>query len=357
MNLTKEYDILQDAFEPLILRGEIANGRRKPKGVYRLDDAYGDVELRSLEHKSPYTFIRRTPITEFDKLCLTKYDLVRNETSYQYSFEDSQGTPQIVGGTNDDVPVVELSYTTENIPIVRIELGISMTSDEIQTVDIVKYGEYGNNLLDRKVASVMKKMDERACQLGFYGMPNSNFEGLLTNSNVNLEPSAFDYYAQTDASAIATQFTQTFYDVWVASNSVEKPDTALIPLDLMSKMATTYTPTGDKRTALSLIKEELDPMGVEIVPRIEVGSTNLEINGALPAGTDRDMLVFYKRKTNPPDVHGNVYPNLERHMTPCYSYPWEYTNIRYKTRIRQDLTGVFFSFAGSALRVTIPKKA
>lgn len=348
--LTKT-DFLKTAFEPLIMRGEIAESN------IRRDDAYGDIELRSLEQRSPYNFVRRVPSTDFDSLCLTQYDLIAGKTSWEYGLEDNIGVPQVVYGTNDDVPMVELTFNKESTPIIKIEMGLSITYEELNAISAASFNEYGGNLLETKMSALMNKMDEKAKNIGFYGVKGqTSVPGLLSNPNVDLAPSAFDFYASTNATEIAEEFCKYFYQVWETSNSVEKPDTIVVPLSFHRFLTTTRSSTGYNRTALSLIKETFDTMDVDIIPKFELGADNLESNGVLAPGTDRDMFIVYKRKINEADVHGQLYPNLERHCTPYYSFPFEYTNRRYITSVRQNLTGVIFSFAGSALRVTFPRE-
>ena len=348
--LTKTIDLLESHLQPL------NENRLIVEGKINRDDAFGDIQSRSLEHISPYTFIRKHQPTQFDRICLTIEDLIRGETSYTYHFEDTFGSPAITYGTNDDVPVGDLSLTSESVKVYNLVFGLKVTQMEIDAVNVAKLKEYTGNLINRKMRSIVQKMDEKATEVGFYGDPG-RISGLLTDPNVDVVDSTFDFYASTSATDIADNFLGNFYDIWVQTNTREKVDTALIPPELSRKFNTTRTTSGTVKTARELIQDGLADFNVSLVYRPEMSGVQLRQAGVLGAGTTKDMMLFYKRGVNPPDEMGNVYPDVERHSSGFYSYPWEYTGATYKTRIIQSFTPVKFNFAGSAVRVTFEQPA
>lgn len=343
--LTKTIDILESHLEPL------NENRLIVEGKINRDDAFGDIQSRSLEQISPYTFIRKHQPTNFDTICITIEDLVRGSSSYTYHFEDTFGEPLITYGTNDDVPVDDLSLTPESVKVYNLVFGLKVTQAEIDAVNVAKLKEYTGNLINRKMRSIVKKMDEKATKVGFYGDPGRT-NGLLTDPNVAVDDTAFNFYASTSATDIADNFLGYFYDVWAQTNTVEEIDTILIPPLLLKKFNTTRTTSGTVKTAKELIKDGLDDFNVTLLKRPELSGVQLRQAGVLGAGTTKDMMLFYKRGVNPPDEMGNVYPDVERHSSGLYSYPWEYTGATYKTRVIQSFTPVKFNYAGSAIRVT-----
>lgn len=340
-----ELQFLEQAFTPFVIN------RLKAEGQIRQDDAFGDIQSRSLEQISPYPFKRRIPNTNFDSICLTKYDLVLGKTSYTHLFQNETGSPIVTFGTAQDIPEVDVSFTSENIPVFSTKLGLSVTQDEVLAIKAGAFGEYGNDLLATKTEAVMKGLDEISCKLGFFGVPNRGISGLLTDANVTLDSSNFDYYAQTDAIALASEFLRNFYYVWNATDGREQIDTILIPLNLFSKFNTTYV-ANDGKNAMLLIRDGLAPFNVDLIPRREMKGSELRSAGVLPSNSTLDMMIFYKRKVDPIDMNASV----ERHATSFYSYPWAYTDqFKYRTVLRQSFTGVKFLYAGSAFRVTFPE--
>lgn len=337
-----EIQLLEDLFYPF------ATNRKIVQGEIRLDDAFGDIQARSLEQINPVAFKRRVPGEEFDKYCMTKYDLVLGKTSFTNLYQDSTGTPSIGFGTSDDIPESDVSLTSTNIPIFYIYLGVSVSQNEINAIKAGSYGEYGNNLLATKVEVTMQALDEMALKVGLYGVPSRNVAGLLTDSNVPVDNSTFDFYASTDALALAENFLTPFYQVWENSNGREKVDTALLPLQLFRKFDTTFI-ANDGKSAMQLIKIALENFGVDLFPCKELKGAELRKGGVLPSNSTKEMMLFYKRKADERDFSASV----ERHGTNFYSYPWVYTpEYKYKTMLRQDFTPVLYHYPGSALRVT-----
>jgi hypothetical protein len=260
------------------------------------------------------------------------------------------GDAQVTFGTSDDVPEVDVSFSSENIPVFSTRLGLSVSHNELLAIQAGSFGEYGKDLLNVKTEAVIRGLDEKATRLGFYGIPSKGISGLLTDSNVLTEASVYDFYGATDALELASKFLEFFFYVYENTNGVEKVDTILVPLKFKSKLSTTYV-QNDGKSALSLIKDGLMDYNVDMIARRELKGDELRKAGVLPSNTSLDMMIFYNRKAN---AGYNV--SVERHATNYYSFPWAYTEkFRYKTMLSQSFTGVKFLYAGSAVKVTFPE--
>lgn len=216
------------------------------------------------------------------------------------------------GMDGDDFPLVEINARENRYRVFMPKAGYSVKYQEELATNVARGNGIQYNPTDVRADAVVRVLEEQVNKLAAVGSPTLSVTGMLNNAGVTPVVSSFDPFSNTStADDIADWFLGLIGDIFISSNNVEYPNTALISSSLHELMARRRMPDGSE-TILSFIMNTqrsrsslLPGQRLEnIVPLVECGATYLEANGVESGGANVDRIVLYPRD---PQV-------VERHM-------------------------------------------
>jgi hypothetical protein len=217
------------------------------------------------------------------------------------------GEAQLMAPEADDIPLVEINATENTYRVVMPVAGYSVTFAEEMAQNVARGNGIQYSPRDIKMQAVVRLIEEKCNKVAAVGNSTLNFTGLLNNPGVTPINSSFDpFSAGSTPDDIADWFLSLIADIFINSNNIEYPNTALISTNLHELMARRRMPDSSE-TILSYVVKTQQARSTRtpgrrieaIEPLIECSAEYLEANGVESGGTNKDRVVLYP---NDPEV-------------------------------------------------------
>lgn len=303
---------------------------------------------RYLEQKLPTVLRQRLPELYFDNgIALPQVgDLqagaqyITIETIQQY------GQAAIMSGVAQDAPLSEVVIGRESFEIVNV-IGAAVYSDpEIKAAEFAaSNGQTVTNLPDERLSAMNRMINVRAHQLGAFGSTKHNMYGILNHPEVPLSNTGtFKPYAgNATADQIIDFITTETLAVWDGSNFVEMPNTLGVSPAMYKVITSRFRSSNTDITIYDAILR-VNPSIQQIMPMRELASAQLEANGVLASGTNKDRIFLYNRDPQ----------NVVRHFSPMVMMAPQQNGMLYNVCAYKGVSSVQFNYPKTARYVDYP---
>ena len=320
-------------------------------------DATGQLIVpRALEIREGKVFERKTAPLGVEQLVPTKMDLPFGFKDETFEYSDSVAEAQIATGNNTDIPFADTYMVEETEKIIKIRKGYRYTQEEwdalLQASKFQAYGRNANISTQRQAAAV-KGIRTKDHLIGMFGAAAHGVQGFYNSTEVDVyDETVFNpYNAASDGQALLDWYVDTLVGtIEDNTNLTEQPNIIVQPKRLTRKLVKTQIENGAGEgngiTAMDLIVEAMKQIGapITIVSRNESRSDFLEEYGVQTPGTNKDRLVVYCRDID----------CLNRRTSRIRVGEWEEYRGEYSRILDQNIRGVRWHYAKSALYVDIP---
>ncbi len=259
--------------------------------VQRLDEGESAFFNRELEH-----VIARLFEVDYPELLARSLIPVNGEAGpgaevITYRQIDKVGMATLVADYADNIPRVDVLGTEFTSPVRGIASSFGYSIQEIRAAV-----QAGRSLRDMKARAAREADEQKLDSIASFGDANSNLSGFLNNTNVPTGTatnpgSGTDWDSKTPAEIIV-DMQQIVASVRTATNSIESPDTLLLPDSSFVHIAQTQMP-GIPETILSFFLRT-SPYINNIQPWYR-----LETAGA----ADSKRMVAYRRDPDKLELH------------------------------------------------------
>jgi hypothetical protein len=246
---------------------------------------------------------------------------------------------ELISDDATDVQLVDVGLDETTYKVVTIKRAYSYTYEEMESIQ-----SGAMDVTSERALACRRVIAEISNRLGAFGAPGSGLSGMLNNDQVPYLNSSFDFFTAEPAE-IADFFREQITAVSDETNQVERIDTILLPDAQYDHMMFKLIP-GTSSSILTFLSETLKAHGHEVKMHkiTECKASQLERAKVLPAGTNKDRLVFYSKTKE----------TLCRKVEPVKKLPEEYSNSRYKTVLRQRVSDVMVHYPLSMRYVDVP---
>lgn len=199
--------------------------------------------------------------------------------SITYQSFNSTGLAKVISSYADDLPRADVRGQEFTTPVRGIGCSYGYSLQEIRAAQMA-----GRSLTDRQAAAARLAHDQRVNYLAWFGDPNYNLGGFLTNPDVPATS------VSADGTGGNTEWTTKTPDqilrdmnlfanmIPVATLGVEAPNTLLLPIEQYTLVASTpRSPNSDTTILQYFIENNPYVKSVQMVP---------ELAGAGPMGSD-----------------------------------------------------------------------
>lgn len=303
---------------------------------------------RYLEQKLPTVLRQRLPELYFDNgiACPQVGDIqvgaqyLTVETIQQY------GQAAIMSGVAQDAPMSEVVVGRESFEVVNVIAAAGWSDPELKAAELASAnGQIITNLGDERLNAMVRMMNVRSHQLCAFGSAKHNMNGILNHPEVPLSNTGtFKPYAgNATADQIIDFITTEALAVWDGSNFVEMPNTMGVSPAMYKTITSRFRTSSTDITIYDAILR-VNPSIQQIMPMRELASTQLEANGVLAAGTNKDRIFLYNR--NP--------QNVVRHFSPMVMMAPQQNGMLYNVCAYKGVSSVQFSYPKTARYVDYP---
>ena len=327
------------------------------KGFQFRTDAAGSIIVpRALEIRENRVFERKTAPLGIEQLVPTRVDLPFGYKTETFEYSDSVAQAKIATGNNTDIPFADTMMLEEKENIIKIQEGYRYTQEEWDSIQAAsQFQVFGRNAdisMQRQMAAV-KGMETKAHLIGMFGASSHGLQGFYNSTDVDVyEETGFNpYNASTDGQALLDWYVDTLVGtIEDNTNLTEAPNVIAQPKALTRKLVTTQIENGAGEgngvTAMDLVIQAMQQVGapITILSRNESRSSFLSANGVTTSSANQDRIVVYCRD---PEC-------LNRRISRIRVGEWEYYRSEYSRILDQNLRGVRWHYAKSALYVDIP---
>jgi hypothetical protein len=280
----------------------------------------GTALFRKLEQLLPGVLTRRYRSLKFEdgSLIPTMADLQVGAAEVVRETLAEVGDADIIGDGAFDLPIVDVSADEDRYRVLMLGAAFSYTFQQERALEFAGNTQQIN---DRKMMLTQRVIAEKANRIAAFGVSRLGLTGLLNNPNVTLNNSSFNPWTAT-ADALAEFFIDELAAVVTGSNTVEAPNGVLLSIDLDFLLIKKRMPDG-AMSVKQYILQNSDYIS-SITGCTELGWNQLEANGVLASGTNRDRVVLMP--TSDPMA-------VERHIEVTKLAPPEYQEVRNMRRV------------------------
>lgn len=242
-------------------------------------------------------------------------------------------------------PIVDINASEDRYPVVMIGAAFSVTLAQERALEL----NPNRQLIDNKrMMTPRKSIAERVNRYTAFGRSVTGLRGFINNANVIVNNTSTNLYALTPQ-----QLIDFFMDEQLAvlknSNTVEDSGDMVVSLDIHRLLAKTLL-SSTQTSVLSHLLNNVGGVFRSITWATEAGFAELEANGVLAGGTNKDRIVIYPID---PDV-------VERHVELVQMAPMDYIEVKDGRRIFpmfQCVTPTIINYPGAFRYINVPKKA
>ena len=305
----------------------------------------GQFLFRRLEQLLPGVLGRRYRALMFEsgEIVPTIGDLQAGASEVVRDTVTEVGDAAIVSDGAFDIPIVDLSADEDRYRVLMLAAGMSWTFQQMRAMEKAGNAQFITN---RKMMLANRVIAEKANKIGAFGNSALGLTGALNNASVTVNDSSFNPYTATP-DALAEFFIDELGAVVASTNAVEYPDSVGVSIELEFLLIGTRMPDG----STSVMKHILDNSRYisKIVGLPECNFANLEANGVLAGGTNKDRIIMMPMD---PEV-------IERHVETTQVAPSEYHEVkalRHCVPMFQCVTPTIVNYPGALRYIDVNKK-
>ena len=215
-------------------------------------DALGYV-VSQLAHIEARVFERKYASIVYQDLIPISFEAGEYATSIETHYTDGVTLGKFIGAAGDDLPYARVNSGRDQIPVAYAGIGFEYTMEELRQASFL------NRPLDVMQANLARRgYEEHAQTVAFNGDSVRGLEGLLNHSAVSSSASASTLTAAlaggTPGDSAAALINEPINAVIDASKGVEIPDTVLMPIDHLNRLASTRLGTVNDTTILDYVR-------------------------------------------------------------------------------------------------------
>jgi hypothetical protein len=313
--------------------------------VYTPQELQGFIP-RALLYKLPQIYERkiRPYVFEDGTLLPQTGDLPMGAKTIALELTEQRGQAAIIAGGETDIPLVDVSITEEEYPVVTLAAGFRYTDFELDAWNYASSNttQLITNIRERRMINMVRAIKEASNRLGGYGDPRYNMTGLLNNPIVPVITSSFTpYHSSVIADDLINWISTAYTQVITGDFLVFCPNVLYVSVPLHTKLITTYRYTAGDANVKKLLLENLGAYGLkDIRPLVELQAGQLEAYGIHPVGTNEERIVF--NYLHPTD-------GFFRKFTPYRNTEPQHLNVEWRVFAYQSVSTVLNEYPTGVL--------
>lgn len=263
-----------------------------------------------LEHVGPKLYETKYRNIRYSDLVPVTDRAGPGATSISHEFVDARMQAKLLHGASDEIPTADISFDKTPIPVAGGGLQFSYTIFELLQSQALAAVGRDRNIDTRRAQAVFRGIEELAQSVCFLGDTAHGLPGFLNNASVaTANATTGTWTTATDPDLVVADVNELLTRVWEDSETIEMPDTLLLPPDRYSLLVNLVRGSVNDTTVMELIQKTNlysvstgQPLNIQPLAELE----------GLGGGSLRRMMAYRKD----PDVVEFHYPMQPQMMPP-----------------------------------------